>query len=489
MRPLNVVSILADDLGSWALGCAGNSEVRTPSLDRIADAGMRFSNAFCVSPVCSPARASLLTGRIPSQHGVHDWIRRGNSPGESPDGAVIDYLSGQPTLTEILAGDGYDCGISGKWHLGNVLTPQKGNRFWKVHARGGGPYYHAPMIDDRGKEYVEPRYVTDVITGHAEDFLRQQIGKDEPFHLSVHYTAPHSPWSRDQHPAEFYDPYYDGCPFESVPDLPMHPWQIDTAPCAVNPESRRELLSGYYASISAMDAGIGRLLEFLDLNGLADDTLFVFTSDNGMNMGHHGIYGKGNGTFPQNMYDTSVKVPFLVSCPGKIPAGSTCDALFSHYDYLPTLLGFLGLENRIPPALPGQALHDLWLGHTRANREEVVVFDEYGPVQMLRTLTWKYVHRYPAGPHELDDLQNDPGEGENLADSPEHERIRDDLRRRLEAWFARFVDPCLDGRMHLVTGKGQLDRVDAGADKPFEDDWFYLNDRAVAPAAPKGGVS
>lgn len=475
MNKPNIVFILADDMGAWALGCAGNPEVKTPNLDRLAARGMRLDNAYCVSPVCSPARASLLTGKIPSQHGVHDWIRRGNSPGESMDRAVIDYLEAQVTYTEILANNGYSCGFSGKWHLGNAPQPQKGHTYWKAHARGGGPYYNAPMIRD-GKEYPEPRYVTDVITDHALYFL-QLCDAETPFYLGVHYTAPHSPWGREQHPPEFFDPYFEDCPFKSVPELPMHPWQINTAPYGITPESRRELLGGYYAAITAMDAGIGTLLDALEERRFVDNTLIIFTGDNGMNMGHHGIYGKGNGTYPQNMYDTSVKVPFIATHPERIPAGSVSDALFSHYDFMPTLLDYVGLGEQLPAGLPGSMRTALWQRNEADACAPVVVFDEYGPTRMIREKRWKYVHRSPGGPHELYDLEADPNEVVNRIDAPEYAVHRDRLRGQLTDWFARYVDPSRNGAQLPVTGKGQNDRVSGWADV-FADDWYYLMNRS-----------
>ncbi|WPJ95189.1 sulfatase-like hydrolase/transferase [Coraliomargarita algicola] len=477
MQRPNILFILADDMGAWALGCAGNPEVRTPNLDRIAASGLRLENAYCVSPVCSPARASLLTGKIPSQHGVHDWIRRGNAPSESSDGAVIDYLEGQATYTEILERNGYYCGLSGKWHLGNAPQVQKGHSFWRVHARGGGPYYDAPMIRE-GEEYVEARYVTDVITEHALDFLAEQQGQESPFYLGVHYTAPHSPWGRDQHPAEFFDPYYNDCPFDSVPDLPMHPWQINTAPYGITPESRRELLSGYYASITAMDAGIGRLLDALEAQGILEDTLIVFTGDNGMNMGHHGIYGKGNGTYPQNMFDTSVKVPFLIAHPGSMPSGVVSDALFSHYDFMPSLLDYLGLEAEIPQQLPGKVQSRLWTGGATSVDAPLVVFDEYGPARMIRSQDWKYVRRFTEHSDELYDLSQDPDESCNLMDAPEYAERVNSMREQLDAWFARYVEAGCDGAELGITGRGQLDH--ARKKDVFASDWHYLKERSVA---------
>lgn len=454
-RP-NIVFILADDLGYWALGCAGNSEVQTPNIDRLATRGMYFENAFCVSPVCSPARASLLTGRIPSQHGVHDWIKRGNSPGESQDGAVIDYLEGQRCYTEILAENGYECGLSGKWHLGDAPRRQKGHNFWAVHARGGGAYYGAPMIHE-GEEYSEANYATDVITDHALRFLKSRCESEQPFYLGVHYTAPHSPWGRDQHPSEYFDPYYNDCAFESVPDLPTHPWQINTAPCGDTPEKRREYLSGYYASVTAMDTNIGRIIDTLEAQGILKDTLIVFTSDNGMNMGHHGIYGKGNGTYPMNMFDTSVKVPFLLSCPAKVPTGERTDVLFSHYDFMPSLLGFLGLGEEDPYGLPGQDLSHFWRGAKGDSRGNVVVYDEYGPVRMIRDMRYKYVKRFPEGLDEFFDLVADPDENNNLiSDFGYREQIQQ-YADQLHAWFADYVDLSKDGVYCPVTGLGQLD--------------------------------
>jgi arylsulfatase A-like enzyme len=443
-RP-NIVFILSDDQGAWAMGCAGNPDVRTPNLDRLAAEGMRFSNFFCTSPVCSPARASLLTGKIPSQHGVHDWIRAGNV-GERP----IEYLQGHTAYTDLLADAGYVCGISGKWHLGDSLRPQKGFSHWYVHQEGGGPYYNAPMVRD-GRPVNEPGYITDVITDDALRFLDEQDG-EKPFYLSVHYTAPHSPWI-NSHPQQYVDLYED-CAFESCPQEPRHPWAIPTAPW----DDWRENLKGYYAAITAMDANIGRLLDKLDQRGLREQTLIVFLSDNGFNCGHHGIWGKGNGTFPQNMYDTSVKIPAVFSHPGRIPQGTVCDELASGYDVMPTLLDYVGLEFDGAGRLPGRSLLPLLEGRTASGRnEEVVILDEYGPVRMIRTREWKYIHRYPYGPHELYDLTHDPGERRNRIDDPDCEPIREALKARLDQWFVQYADPAVDGIREPVTGYGQLD--------------------------------
>ncbi len=140
-RP-NVLFVISDDQGAWALGCGGNREIRTPVLDALAAKGIRFDNFFCTSPVCSPSRASLLTGDIPSRHGVHDWIRQGSMPP-----ARIDYLAGQTLITDVAAAAGYRVALIGKWHLGASDVPRPSYVKWFAHQSGMGPYYDAPMVD------------------------------------------------------------------------------------------------------------------------------------------------------------------------------------------------------------------------------------------------------------------------------------------------------------------------------------------------------
>ena len=483
----NILFILTDDQGCWALGAAGNREIHTPHLDRLAATGIHFQNFFCASPVCSPARASILTGRIPSQHGIHDWLRQGNlatehnPPGFDENDTAIRYLEGQPGYTDILAANGYICGLSGKWHLGDSITPQNGFSYWRIMPYGGTRYYNAPILID-GKVTPDPRYVSDVITAHALAFLEQHKDSPQPFYLGVHYTAPHSPWEAREHPEDL-RALYAGCPFHSVPDVPVHPWQINSAPRGTG-EKRRELLTGYYAAISGLDRGVGKLLDWLESHGLRENTLVIFSSDNGMNMGHHGIWGKGNGTFPMNMYDTSVKVPVLFSQPGTLPHNVKNDDLLSHYDIFPTLLETLGFENPYAARLPGRSFAGLLRGETAWSREEVVVqtpgavYDEYGPVRMIRTREWKYIHRYPYGPHELYDLVNDPGEETNRISDPGVARQVTEMKARLQEWFLRYADPRLDGRHEAVTGKGQIDLAGvSGQGRPAytTGDWWYID--------------
>jgi len=454
-RP-NIVFILTDDMGPWAAGCCGNPEIRTPNIDRLAADGVRFENFFCTSPVCSPARASILTGRIPSQHGVHDWIRDGNMP---PDPAR--YIEGMTCYTDVLARNGYTCGLSGKWHLGDSLTPQHGFDYWFVMPSGASRYQDPEMIRD-GEVSVHPGYRVDIITEGALEFI--EANKDRTFYLSLHYGAPHSPWRG--HPQDVVDSY-DDCPFKSCPQEAMHPWAIHLTH---NCMGDRESLKGYFAAMTGADLGVGRVLDRLEQLGLREDTLVVFTSDNGFSCGHHGFWGKGNGTLPLNMYDNSVKVPFIVSHPGRLPRGEVNGAMMSQYDIMPTLLDYAGLPPEDGDELPGRSFVPVWSGQKDEGRDEVVVYDEYGPVRMIRTREWKYVHRYPYGPHELFDLVNDPGERKNLADEDGTQELVTEMRGRLSQWFQRYATARLDGVHCSVTGGGQKHKV--GPEHAAEDSFY-----------------
>ncbi len=284
-----------------------------------------------------------------------------------------------------------------------------------------------------------------------------------PFYLQVGYTAPHSPWIGN-HPAEFVDQYAN-CAFASCPQDAIHPW---ARTLTTQNHGNRDALAGYFGAVTAMDAGIGRILDRLDTLGLRDETLVIFTSDNGFSCGQHGFWGKGNGTFPLNMYENSVTVPTIISQPGRVSSGHVDHGLRSHLDIFPTLLDYAGLPVPDRESLPGRSFASALNGGTSAGSDLVVVatgahpeaiHDEYGPVRMVRTDRWKYVHRYAYGPHELFDLQEDPGELVNLVADPAHISTRRELKGEIDEWFLRYADPARDGVREPVTGLGQIARA------------------------------
>lgn len=485
-RP-NILFILSDDQGAWSLGSAGNQDVKTPNLDRLAQRGIRFENFFCASPVCSPARASIMTGTMPSQHGIHDWLAKGHLDEErlsprmreafyAPEreqkmewprsqlmgDRAVEYLAGQCCYPQRLREAGYTCALFGKWHLGDASKPQAGFETWNTIAMGGDNYYTPTvMMPDSSFDILDGVYLTDYITDNALDYLKKREGEAQPFYLSVHYTAPHAPWGRQFHPDWAFEPF-EGSAFSSIPKLPAHPW----SPYAGMSEEewehfRQTSLEGYCAAVYAMDRNIGRLLDELERQGIVQDTLVIFTADNGMSMGHHGIIGKGNGTFPMNMYEEAVKVPFIVSRPGSVPEGVVEQGLFGHVDLFPTLCDYLDctLDEAVRDRQPGRSFAPVLRGESCPDNEQIIICDEYGPVRMIRTREWKYVHRYPYGPHELYHLTDDPSEQRNLAGDESVRDIEQALFGRLEAHFLRYSDPEVDGKAEAVCGLGQTGPV------------------------------
>ncbi|MCX8038772.1 MAG: sulfatase-like hydrolase/transferase, partial [Candidatus Sumerlaeia bacterium] len=185
-RPINLLLILTDNQGAWTLGCYGNPDIRTPNIDRLAAEGVRFTRAFSCNAVCSPTRASLLTGLIPSQHGVHTYLTAGGAQiGPKAYCTVAEF----PTLPKILSRAGYTCGLVGKWHLGGNLTPQEGFSYWITMPHGHTTTFYDAEIIENGRVRREPEYLTDFWTRHAVRFLEQN--RDRPFFLYLAYNGPY----------------------------------------------------------------------------------------------------------------------------------------------------------------------------------------------------------------------------------------------------------------------------------------------------------
>jgi arylsulfatase A-like enzyme len=420
-RPTNVVFILTDDQAPHSLGVYGNTEIRTPHCDRLAQAGALFTRAFCTTPVCSPSRATLLTGRIPSQHGIHDWIREENEGEEAKA-----LLEGEPTFCQALADHGYRLGLSGKWHLGDNGRPQQGFDFWFAMPTGGNRYQDPPMYWE-GEKREFPGYTTDVVTGKALEFLEK--AKTDPFFCFVSYNAPHTPYSGT--PEKYLDLYRD-CPFETFPGEPLN--EPIAHSLSRNNVGNRESKMHYYGMITAIDDTVGRIARKLEDLGLAQDTLVIYLSDHGFLLEQHGLWGKGNTSWPFNMYDESMLVPAWFYHPGRIPAGLRIDAMTSFYDFAPTLLDYLGRPPLTGKSLAGRS----YAPFLRAEKPpwDNLVYGEYQYCRMIRTEDWKLIDRTEGFYSELYDLRNDPAERNNLVESAEHQEQRLRLKQQMDTWFA-----------------------------------------------------
>jgi arylsulfatase A-like enzyme len=435
-RPTNVVLIMTDNQGAWTLGCYGNPDVRSPNIDRLAAEGARFTRAFSSNAVCSPTRATYLTGLIPSQHGVHCFLSAGE-----PQVGLNAYctISEFRTLPRILSESGYACGLSGKWHLGANLTPQEGFREWITMPHGATRTFHNADVIEEGKIRKEPKYLTELWTEHGVRFIENH--RDEPFFLFLSYNGPYGLGPSLLEPGEErYTRLYADQPLPSFPRETMHPWLHDNKAYLNNPAAIRR----YAAEVTAIDDGVGQILQTLQRLKLDEQTLVVLCADQGWLGGQHGIWGMGDHTRPFGAFDGMMQVPLLFRQPGRIPAGKTIDQLVSNYDFMPSLLAYLGLGDKTPqkPRSPGRNYAPLLTGEPIEWNNEV--FYEMENVRAVRTGEWKYVHRHRDGPDELYDLVNDPGELKNLHGEMAQLDQERQLVRRLDEFFNQFADPKYD---------------------------------------------
>ena len=435
-RP-NVVLIMTDNHGAWTLGCYGNEDIRTPNIDRLAEQGLRFTRAFSSNAVCSPTRATYLTGLMPSQHGVHCFLRANEAQvGDDAYCTIGEF----PTLGEILAEAGYTCGLSGKWHLGKNLEPQEGFTSWITMPHGAtSEFYDAQVIED-GKIRTEPTYLTDLWTQRGVRFIEEH--KDRPFFLFLSYNGPYSLGRlllnepRNRHAEHYADKL-----LPSFPRGELHPWQFNNKEYFGNLTAIRRVA----AEVSGVDDGVGEIMSTLERLGLDDNTLVIFTADQASAGGQHGLWGMGDHTRPLHAFDGTMHIPLIVRQPGAKAAGRTTDIMTSNYDLLPTLLDYLNLGDKQPqkPEPPGRSYAAALRGDAPADWENVVYY-EFENVRAVRTADWKYVERFPEGPHELYDLTADPGEQFNLYGQPLQAETQRSMQEKLHAFFARYADPRYD---------------------------------------------
>jgi arylsulfatase A-like enzyme len=426
-RP-NVVMFMTDDHGAWAMGAYGCAGMHTPNLDALAAGGARFTRAFACTPVCSPSRMTWITGRIPSTHGVQDWLR----PPDSFAERSRRWLQGHPTYTEILARNGYTLGMSGKWHMGDDHLAQAGFSYWATVPGGGGTYRDVEFVRN-GEKIKTTGYKTDRVGDFGLEFLDQQKGKDRPFYLLMPFYAPHTPF--DYQPDEYRRPH-ENSKFDCFPDTPKHAWQ--NRGLAAH-HGNRKSMHAYSALITGLDANVGRIVQRLEQMGVRENTVIVFSADQGWNAGHHGVWGKGNGTWPFNMYDESIRVPLIWNHPGKIRSGQTPDPMVSSYDYFPTILDYLGVDAPADPKRVGRSYAGFL--RNRPPRWQNRLFFEYSFVRGIRTENLKLIQRTKEWPSELYDLEADPGEKSNRIDDPAYSRQRTALRADLDRFFHRAGAP------------------------------------------------
>ncbi len=427
-RP-NVVLFMTDDHGAWAMGAYGCGEMHTPNLDRLAAGGARFTRAYAATPVCSPSRMTYLTGLLPSHHGVQDYLIAADTFGPRSR----RFLEGHLSYTDLLAKAGWTLGMCGKWHMGKDEEAQAGFTYW-VTVPGGGGTYRDPQFVVNGVSKKITGFKTDIVTDHALEFLDRN--RSRPFFLMVPYYAPHTPY--DYQPDPYRRPYLNR-EFACFPRAAMHPNQN---PGLKKHHGNRESMLSYSALITGVDYNIGRVVRRLEELGLRENTLIIFTADQGWSAGHHGVWGKGNGTIPFNMYEEAIRVPLIWNHPGRIREGFLVSEMVSAYDFFPTILEYLGLSAPPDPRRIGRSYAPLLMGRRPEWRNRL--YFEYAYVRALRTENLKYIERTAEWPSELYDLEADPGESRNVIADPAYRRTLERLRAELADVFRRVGAPPLE---------------------------------------------
>lgn len=446
LRP-NVLWICTDQQRWDTIASLGNEHIRTPQIDRLVKSGTAFTKAFCQSPICTPSRSSFLTGMYASA--VHGCCN-GN------DG----WAEAAPLVTKLLADSGYTCGLAGKLHLAGChgrVEPRPEDDgysefYWSHSHRDMWPEGHAysDWVKERGGElgtmYRENGNMSPELhqTKFCVDKAIEFIGRksEQPWLMSVNIFDPHLPFDppteyRDRYDSELMpDPLFRESDLETQRALK----EVDFQSAALRPEEfqAKDKIAAYYAMIEQIDDNVGRLLDFLETSGQRENTLVIFMSDHGEMLGDHGLISKGC-----RFYEGLVRVPLIFSWPGVVKAGKRVDALVELTDVAPTLLDYAGLS--VPDRMTGRSLRAALEGGELVEEREFVRCEYYSALSllapgredwsgsygtMIRTGRYKLVVYHGVNLGELYDLEEDPGEFDNLWNVSEHAGLRFELMRK-----------------------------------------------------------
>ena len=437
----NVLFILCDDLRPDALGCYGSAHVKTPHIDSIAKSGVRFANAFCTTSLCSPSRASILTGVYAHRHGVRDNF--------------TELPSNLPTWPGRLREHGYQTAYVGKWHMGENNDEPRPGYDWFVTHKGQGKYFDTEWNVNGQRRETPKGYYTHVATDYVIEWLKQRpAGK--PWALSLGQKAPHSfyfPEPKYEHTFDRVKIPYPATAFslDDKPDWirqrlrtwhgiygPLFEWRKkfpDDRPEAV--EDFSKMVRAYWGTVLSVDDSVGRLIAFLKQAGQFDNTVIVFMGDNGLLEGEHGMVDK------RTMHEPSIRVPIVARGPG-LPTGKVVSQQVLAMDIAPSLVDLCGatplekIQGRSWRKL-AQSGDSTWRKSWFYEYNYEKQFPYTPNIRGVRTEEWKYI-RYPHGDgspdrhmDELYDLTKDPKETRNLARVPAHAAVRKKLQDELAA--------------------------------------------------------
>lgn len=445
----NIIFIMSDDHAAHAMSCYGSRINTTPNIDRIADGGMRFDNCFCTNSICTPSRAAILTGTYNHINGVT---------------TLSTHMDNRlQTFPKLLQQQGYQTGMFGKWHLGTGPDHcPTGFDDWAV-LPGQGLYHNPDFIfkgPDGGTRRTVPGYVTDLITDMSLDWLGQRDA-DKPFFLMCHHKAPHRPWEPDEkhahmylnedvpEPETLYDDYSNRASAASAAEMRVgvHMTATDIKAEITRGLPENELrqwayqryIKDYLRVVASIDDNVGRILDYLDDNGLTDNTLIVYTSDQGFFLGDHGWYDK------RFMYEESLRMPFVIRYPAEIAAATANSDIVCNVDFAPLFLDVAGID--VPYDMQGRSFRPMFGAQTPDDWRDALyyrywmhkshhnVYAHYG----IRTHDYKLIYYYAdalgqagtidetyepewelfdlkADPYELNNVYHDPAYADRVAE-------------------------------------------------------------------------
>ncbi len=456
-RP-NIVFIFTDDHASHAISAYGSLINHTPNIDRIANEGIRFDNCFCTNSICAPSRAVILSGKHSHLNGVP-------TNREAFDGS-------QQTFPKLLQQAGYQTAMIGKWHLKSAPT---GFDFWNVLI-GQGPYYNPPMRTPEGR-VQHTGYTTDIVTDIALDWFKEKRDPEKPFMAMIQHKAPHRNWQPGPkhlnkyddvdiyEPDNLFDDYENRTNAAKAQEMTVErhltpndlkftqprnftPKQLEAWNAAYGPKNElfekmnlkgkdlvrwkyQRYIKDYLRCIDSVDENIGRVLDYLDESGLADNTLVIYSSDQGFYLGDHGWYDK------RWMYEESLRMPLVARWPGVIERGTVNADLVQNLDFAETFLDVAGAE--IPDDMQGESLKPVLEGETPDDWRDAMYYHyhefpaehqvqrHYG----IRTQRYKLIHYYLIDEWELFDLENDPREMNSVYSEREYQVIIGHLKKEL----------------------------------------------------------
>lgn len=438
----NILFIMADDHASHAMSCYGSRINRTPNLDRIADEGMRFDNCFCTNGICTPSRAAILTG-------TYNHINQVTTLATHLDNRLLTY-------PKLLQEAGYQTALFGKWHLGQGPEHEPtGFDDWRVLPGQG--LYHSPVMIDSSGQQVHVGYVTDLITDMSLQWLKER-DTSRPFCMMVHHKAPHREWQPDAkhatmyedeeilEPETFNDTYENRSAAAAAARMRMEDLQWKDlkadVPSGLSPAQEKSwryqrYIKDYLRVIASVDDGVGKLLNHLEEEGIVDNTLVIYTSDQGFFLGDHGWFDK------RFMYEESFRTPLIVRWPGVVKPGSVNTDLVQNIDFAETFLDLAGAP--IPDDMQGKSLVPLMKGETPADWRTSLYYHyyEYPGAHSVRRhegvtgKRYKLIRFYgtdvPNGEEwEFYDLEKDPSEMNNVYTNPEYVQQVQKLKTELE---------------------------------------------------------